>query len=752
MSSTTFEEGLSTTRRLTRGLRWCAGAVAVALAVAGCGGGGGGEVTPTVAAPGRPDQVAAFALTQQSVAARMAPLAGVPASTTGTTGNLILNGSFESGMTGWANWGNATVVTGQASSGTSALAAGPDSGGAGYDVGGVVPGSTYRLTAQARVSVAGDAVYVGVNFLDQWGLPATQNAVRVTGAAYTTVTFEAVAPANAVKAVVYVWKNAGSGLAYVDEFAFAAVDASAPGAASSNNLVTNGGFESGLANWVDWGNSASATQAAAGSSAAQVGTGAGGFGQHVLGGVVPGNRYRLTAQARVSVPGEIGYLGVMFTDDSGLGTALLVQNVVFRSTTYGAVQADVTAPANARRAVVFVWKNDASGFALVDDVSLVQVAPGTVTEPPPPPVVDTCRGPLAVVSSPVGSPVFQLPWGGAMSGSVYSNSNLLRRYSTTGVQVGAATPFNFPASGGSATVLEGGGYAQVWIVRVAEWPLSSYQLYTQAFTATAQPIGSPFAIAFTAIADNNPAAVPHMAPLAGGGYVVVWALQQSAAGAANDRGVYTQRFDANGQPAGPARQATTDGAGFLHIIGTTSGGYVVSWGELTGTVGGARAYGGDGAPLAPEQVAGDSWDIGAGPRGSIAPLAGGGAAIVWQVRDQPVYVQHISASGAALPAQVASSLTAPGIAVVAVAGLPDGGSVVAWVEIPLGGVGVRAVYARRFAADGTPLGPQTRVNLTTTPTNATEIMVLADGRFTISWDVGTSRYGRTFPANGLVAP
>jgi hypothetical protein len=226
----------------------------------------------------------------------------------------------------------------------------------------------------------------------------------------------------------------------------------------------------------------------------------------------------------------------------------------------------------------------------------------------------------------------------------------------------------------------------------------------------------------------------------------VWALQQTAIGGANDRAVYTQRFDANGNAAGPAQQATTDGAGFLHITGTTTGGYVVSWGKSSGTVGGARAYGPDGAPLAPEQVAGLSWHTGAGPRGSMAPLAGGGAAIVGQVQNGPVIVQHITASGVALAPQVASSMGSPNRALVANAGLPDGGSIVAWLE--LGG----NVYARRFAADGTPVGPQTRVNLITTPTAGTEILVLADGSFMIAWDVGSTRYARTFPAGGLQMP
>lgn len=753
MSSTVFEravrrhfgsreESISVGRQLACLLKWTLGGAALALGLSGCGGGGGGVATPTAAASAPPDQVAAFALTQESVTRQMAPRQALAASP--ATANLIFNGGFESGTTGWVNWGNANVVSGQASSGSSALGVGSAAGGAGQDVAGIVAGSTYRLTARARVSVVTEPVYVGVNFLDVSGEPITQNAVLIASAVYTTATVEAVAPPNAARALVYAWKNAGTGLAYVDDFAFGLAGGAAPAPASTGNVVANGGFENGLANWVNWASSTSTDHAAAGVSAAQVGTGAGGFGQQV-GAVVAGNSYRLRALAKVSDPGEIGYLGVLFTDEAGTG--LLVQSVLFRGTAYSTTLADVTPPANATKALVFVWKNAGGGFAFVDEVALSGTEVG-MPPPPPPPVDGTVPGPEAVAAAPVGSPVFQLPWGGAMSGSVYSRSNVLRRYSPAGVQVGPATPFDFPASGGSATVLEGGGYAAVWIASVTPLvTVPSYQLYTQAYTATGQPIGSPLAIALTRVADENPAAVPHHAPLAGGGYVVAWALQQEEPGGANDRGVYTQRFDASGQPVGPAQQATTDGAGFLHVIGTTTGGYVVSWGKLAGTVGGARAYGADGAPLAPEQVAGDSWHTGAGPRGAMTPLAGGGAAIVWQVQNQPVSVQHITASGVALPAQVASSLSSPNRAQVKVAGLPDGGSVVAWVEL-FGG----NVYARRHAADGTPRGPQTRINLVTTPTNATEVMVLADGSFTIAWDVGASRYARTFPASGLAAP
>lgn len=731
--------GSTTSSRVSTFLGWGVGAMAIALAVAGCGGGGGvvtASPAPVAATSAQPDQVQAFAAAQQAVRAAPAPVRAAAVSMLATSGNMLSNGGFESGMTGWTNWGNASVVTGQASAGTSALGVGTGAGGAGQAVGNIAPGVTYRLTAKARVSAAAETVYVGVNFLDASGQPVKQNAELVTSTDYTTASLDVVAPPEAVAALVYVWKNAGTGLAYVDEFDFEVASGAVPGPAASGNLVNNGSFDGGFAGWDNWGNAGTtSTQAASGPAAAQVGTGAGGFGQWIA-NVVPGTSYRVSAQAKVSSATDIAYLGVMFTDDAGTGLA--VQNAVLRSTTYATAQADLTAPAGATKALVFVWKNAGDGFAYVDDIALVQP-----TSDPNAPGVET------PVVSPMGSPVFQLPWGGEVSGQFVSGgTNVLRRYSAEGLQVGPATTVAFGSATGSATVLQGGGYAAAWIATVGDPLVPSYQLYTQAYTAAAQPIGSPVAVALSRIADDlgNPAAVPQLAPLAGGGYVVVWALQQATVGGANDRGVYTQRFDADGQAAGGAQQATTDGAGFLHITGTTTGGYVVSWGKSAGSIGGARAYGPDGAPLAPEQAAGLSWHAGAGPRGSMAPLAGGGAAIVGQVVDGPVIVQHVTASGVALASQVASSIGSPHRALVAIAGLPDGGSVVAWLE--LGG----NVYARRFAADGTPVGPQTRVNLVTTPTAGTEILLLADGSFSIAWDVGSTRYARVFPPSGLVAP
>jgi hypothetical protein len=280
--------------------------------------------------------------------------------------NLLSNGGFESGLAQWVNWGNAATSATQPYAGSAAAQVGTAAGGFGQTVSGIVAGNAYRLSAQVKVSRADEVGFVGVKFMDDSGTSLLDRNVAFTSTAWSRAQLDLTAPANAIRALVYVWKNDGSGFAYLDDVAFGVAPSSAA------NLVLNGGFESGLAQWVNWGNAAtSATQPFAGSAAAQVGTAAGGFGQTVR-GIVAGNAYRLSAQVKVSRLDEVGFLGVKFMDDSG--TSLLDRNVAFTSTAWSRAQLDLTAPANATRALVYVWKNDGSGFAYLDEITMLRVS------------------------------------------------------------------------------------------------------------------------------------------------------------------------------------------------------------------------------------------------------------------------------------------------------------------------------------------------------------------------------------------
>ena len=302
----------------------------------------------------------------------------------GTPVNLVSNATFEAGMSGWANWDNSLVLDAAGVAASRALRVGTAAGGAGHEVGGIVAGASYRLTAQVKVSDSSEVAYVGINVLDQSGAVVAQQAVPASATAYSQVSVDVTAAAGAARAVVYIWKNAGSGYGYLDDVLLSRTDEStAPPPPEPEpapepppaNLVANAGFESGLANWTNWGNARAATgDASSGSYAVAVGSGAGGLGQDVA-GITPGHTYSLSGQVKVSSGSELAYLGLKFMDAAG--SNLLERSVAYSSTVYSTARIDLVAPANAARALVYVWKNDGSGFAYADDVALLAVAPGT---------------------------------------------------------------------------------------------------------------------------------------------------------------------------------------------------------------------------------------------------------------------------------------------------------------------------------------------------------------------------------------
>lgn len=331
-------------------------------------------------------------------------------------------------------------------------------------------------------------------------------------------------------------------------------------------------------------------------------------------------------------------------------------------------------------------------------------------------------------------------------------------------QAGAFQPFTlqrFDASGNPAgtisgintgdnfitsfAALAGGGYAAVWL---NYYSLDADQVMTQAWDAAGHALSSPTAVALVHPGDlPHPAAVPKIAPLIGGGYVLVWGLPPG------ESGIYAQRFAASGVPAAPAVRATDSGTGSLGVAGLASGGYLVSWGRFDSPSGGVRAYSADDEPVGPVRSAGSNGDGGGPPIPVLQGLQGGGAVIAWQALREHVLVQQVAADGAPVTdAQVVDDQTpSPLFASIAIGALPDGGSVIAWIDNG-------DVYARRYLASGAPAGPQTKINVVTTSASGPMwgVAVRADGSFEVHWN-GTGAdgvrrwYVRTFPANALTA-
>jgi len=282
--------------------------------------------------------------------------------------NLVANGGFEAGTANWVDWGNSTVVTGHAQSGTRSLRTGTGAGGRGQDItSGFTVGETYRLTASGKVDTPGEIGFVGLAFYDGSGnkLSGPLNLV-FTSTSYTTKTLDAVIPAGTVRITVFVWKDAGvNGMFYADDISLDI----------SPNLVRNAGFENGNTDWVNWG--ASGVQSGQGyysTYAIRVGPGAGGRGQDIASGFTVGSTYTLTARGKTSVDGEIGYIGVDFYNSAN--TKIGGKTLSITSQTYARASTDFTVPPGTARLTVWVWKDAGTGgYFYADDIVVTPAVP-----------------------------------------------------------------------------------------------------------------------------------------------------------------------------------------------------------------------------------------------------------------------------------------------------------------------------------------------------------------------------------------
>ncbi len=158
-----------------------------------------------------------------------------------TSGDLLLNSSFESGIANWGIFnGTETVTTSTASDGTRSLQLNTNGSGA-QQVAAVTAGKTYQLTAFARTNSTGWSG-LGVNFLDNNGNAIDGTAQQIIGNSWSEYELEYTAPINATQASVWVWKGANSGMTYLDDVSLEEVSGgpnSTFALANSDTLLVN---------------------------------------------------------------------------------------------------------------------------------------------------------------------------------------------------------------------------------------------------------------------------------------------------------------------------------------------------------------------------------------------------------------------------------------------------------------------------------------------------------------------------------
>ena len=262
----------------------------------------------------------------------------------------------------------------------------------------------------------------------------------------------------------------------------------------------------------------------------------------------------------------------------------------------------------------------------------------------------------------------------------------------TPIPTGTDTQVNTYTSGdqiySSVTALNDGGFVVTWSSDGQDG--SGYGIYGQRYAADGTPVGSEFRVNTYTSSDQIYSSVT---ALADGGFVVTWSSYgQDGSG----YGIYGQRYAADGTPVGGEFRANTYTSNdqiYSSVTALTDGGFVVTWSSNGQDGSGYGIYG--------QRYAADG-----------SPVGGEFRANTYTTSDQ-----------------VYSSVTA----------LADGGFVVTWSSDGQDGSGY-GIYGQRYAADGTPVGSEFRVNQITAGNQFAEtfygsetVATLADGHLVQVW-------------------
>jgi len=158
--------------------------------------------------------------------------------------SLVVNASFENGLTPWASWygTKARITTGQRS-GRGALKINPESIGYQDATARLQAGHTYHLSAYAKASTSSTSgdVAIGVEAFDPSGNVLMNNPVALPShsTSYEQVSMDFTVPAGFGAVDVYAANWASTGSAYFDDFQLVEKSAPAPAVAASTPIPSS---------------------------------------------------------------------------------------------------------------------------------------------------------------------------------------------------------------------------------------------------------------------------------------------------------------------------------------------------------------------------------------------------------------------------------------------------------------------------------------------------------------------------------
>jgi Ca2+-binding RTX toxin-like protein len=301
--------------------------------------------------------------------------------------------------------------------------------------------------------------------------------------------------------------------------------------------------------------------------------------------------------------------------------------------------------------------------------------------------------------------------------------------------VGAASKYNSLVSG-----LADGGWVVVWQSRGKDG-LGESDVYAQRYSANGLAEGASFRLnTYTDSSQSN----PHVVALSDGGWVATW--ESYGQDYIYKRGVYAQRFAADGSPVGNeylVNLSANNDQWQPQVAALAGGGWVETYTERFSYSQNPKvwvvAYGPDGSRVATQSTTSTTGSLSAYP--SVAGLADGGWVVTWSNQDTSypydidIYGQRYAANAEKVgSAFLVNSYTSNTQAVPSVTATLDGGWVIVWQSSYQDGSN-EGVYGQRYAADGTRSGEEFRVN-SFTPNSQTdpEVTSLLGGGWVVTWE------------------
>jgi hypothetical protein len=338
---------------------------------------------------------------------------------------------------------------------------------------------------------------------------------------------------------------------------------------------------------------------------------------------------------------------------------------------------------------------------------------------------------------------FVIAWYGP--GSDDADGVWARRFDASGVPAGAEFRVNTTTTGyqwqASLAAVPGGGFVVAWSSTVQDG--SDQAVLARRYDAFGAAIGGEFQVnVFT----TGRQYLPNVAVGPAGQFVVTWS---SFNGDGNHWGTVARRYDAGGSPQGGEFQVNTFTPYFQltpSMAFDGAGRFVIVWesgasqdGDGSGVFG--QRYDASGAPAGPEfriNTYTTDWQSSA----DVAMDAAGNFVVVWESQGQDgdlagIFGQRFDAAGAPqggefrLNTYTTQEQTRPKV------GWDDlGNFVVSWWGDFQDGSSY-GIFARRFEADGTQLGPEFQLNTYTTGQQwFPDVAVAPDGGFVAAWADG----------------